>query len=216
MTEAELAQKFMNHYSDFDIYPEVPAGGIIDIVVNTPPVLIAIEVKKSLNLEVIGQAVKNKEYAHYSYVAVPAAKGRYFAETLCKKLGIGLLVYRAELRPWSKHGDKDWVEERVPAALNRKIRRPKLEEWMKRSIAGSQSDRMTAFKYFSEELVTMVKRYGPMPIKKLFEDTPRHYRTFSSFRSCVTGYIRSGVIKGLEIENGIVKIKSIKDEYGSI
>lgn len=62
MTEAELAIPFLNYFSDWDVYQEVPAGGIVDIVAERKPIRISIEVKKSLNFEVIEQARKNNGY----------------------------------------------------------------------------------------------------------------------------------------------------------
>lgn len=194
MTETELAEKFLQHFSDCDVYKEVPAGGIIDIMVLKSPVRIALEVKTSLNFDVIQQARKNRSYANYSYVAVPESRAtKYSTSTqldVCKIWGIGVLSY-------SEHSwEGTHIHQVLAPKLNRRVYKVELHDWMKRSTAGSQNDRMTAFKYFSEELVKVVHRHpsGLTP-KELHSKVPLHYSSLSSFKACVHSHVLRGIIK---------------------
>lgn len=203
MTEAELAIKFIEYFSDQDVYQEVPMQGICDIVVREGNIITAIEVKQSLNFEVIEQALNNKKYAHYSYVAVPWKKWGYkgIREQILKSLGIGLLTYQEVFS--YKNNTKSEIKEVVSPALNRQITKPDLEDWMKRSVAGSQNDRMTAFKHFVEVMqrVVAVSPSG-LTVNEVWERTPRHYSTMSSFKSCMIRYCNQGIITNISYDKG--------------
>ena len=202
MTEADLALKFLDHFSDWDVYQEVPAAGIVDIVAERKPIRVSLEVKKSLNFEVIEQARKNTGYFNYSYVAVPMSRSIQYRNgiqvDICKQFGIGILAFFE--RPY---GGESKVQEILPPRLNRRVYKVKLEAWMKRSTAGSQNDRMTAFKFFREEMIKQVRRRPGMDIKQLFEALPKHYGSLSSFKSCVHGHVMAGVISGISVKNGL-------------
>ena len=115
MKETELAQKFIEHFADWNLYYEVSSPvGSTDIVAIKHPVYISIEVKTSFSLAVIEQAVKNKPYYNYSYVAVPYSRNSYFAEVICKSYGIGVLKYK----PDNRYGNH--IFEAVTPLLNRK------------------------------------------------------------------------------------------------
>src|SRR4051812_10677668 len=126
MTEAELAQKFIDYFDDgFEIYKEVPAGGIVDIVLVDGFVRVALEVKTSLNFDVIWQAHSRRPYFHYTYAAVPVKHRRLHPaqEALCKHLGIGVLCYY-ELntqRTYAKNANRFEIFEAVKPRMNRKI-----------------------------------------------------------------------------------------------
>lgn len=195
MKETELAERFIEYYGDnADVYFEVPIGGrVCDIVVNRSPVIIAIEVKTSMNLDVLEQAIAKIGYANYVYIAVPSAKGRFFIEDLCKQLGIGILYYDKKL---------NHVRERVKAKLYRKIAKPKLAEWMKANTAGSQSTRITAFKHFVNELYRYLNTNDGATYKQCFESIDKYYTAEKNFKSNIYQYVRRNIIKHINIENG--------------
>ncbi|RPE05540.1 hypothetical protein EGT74_24460 [Chitinophaga lutea] len=211
MTEAELAVHFIDYFSDWDVYQEVPAGGIVDIVAERKPIRVALEVKKSLNFDVIEQARKNTGYFNYSYVAVPMSKSLQYQNgiqiDICKRLGVGILAHSERT-----YGEVSRVQEVLAPRLNRQVYKVTLEDWMKRSTAGSQNDRMTAFKYFREEMIKQVRRRPGMDIKQLFDSLPRHYGSLSSFKSCVFNHVKSGVIPGIEFRDG--KYYAVKETGG--
>lgn len=196
LTEEALAEKFIGFFGDnADVYPEVPMrGGICDFVVKAPPVFIAVEVKTSMNMDVLAQAVDKIGYANYIYVAVPHGKGRGFVETVCKSYGIGILYY---------NHNADEITERLRPKLFRKIVKPELQDWMKQSIAGSQSVRMTAFKHFINELYKhLTQRNGAtyQELHEMFEQP--YYKKLTSFKSNIYQYVNRGVIKHIEIDKG--------------
>lgn len=199
MKEEELAKHFVDFFSDHDVYQEVPAGGIIDIVAVNGIILTAIEVKTSLNIDVIEQAVRNKIYAHYSYVAVPEPKRRFFgfATRICENYGIGILSWNG-LR----------VNEHCRPKLNRSIHKIILADWQKRSNAGCQTGRMTAFKATIEEIEQKLKWHkGKYPIRDTFKEIGHHYSGISSAQSSVCNMIRQGIITSFTYEKGFFILK---------
>jgi hypothetical protein len=205
-SEQELAKHFISHFADQDLYFEVPAAGIIDIVMKSGQVITAIEVKTSFNFGVLEQAIKNKGYAHYSYIAVPSARKRWFQEQVCKDYGVGLL--ECEHSQW----DDRWiVREIIAPRLNRRVVKIKLQEYHKESVAGSQHERMTSFKHFVRQLQQTVSRYPQgVAFQDVFKMGITHYSSMSSFKSCLAKYIAQGIITGLRVENGMIYPNKVK------
>lgn len=212
MTEADLALKFIDHFIGFDVYKEVPAGGICDIVVDKGVVRLGIEVKISLSFDVIEQAYSRRPYFHYTYIAIPIKHrvGR-IQLMFCKHFGIGILGYRESnytrfsAKQKQEFGFPEYyIEEHLAPSLNRKPCKIKLEQYMKRSVAGSQNSRITAFGFFVEKMTEVVKgEVNGIGMKELFDRIDyKHYRTLSSFKSCLVKYCNNGVIKGVKFESG--------------
>jgi hypothetical protein len=195
MKETELAEKFIAYFSDFEIYKEVPAAGIIDFIVKNGIISMAVEVKLSLNFEVIEQANRNKYYCDYSYIAVPMPKKKGFAFDICAMLGIGVLTY-----------DVFGVKEIVKPTRNRrhKFYAIELKDYMKRSVAGSQNDRMTPFKATIENMVRYIEMYPGCTLKQCLENVDFHWSNISSAKACVYKWITEGVIKEFRIENNVL------------
>jgi hypothetical protein len=208
MKETELAEKFIDFFDKFEIYKEVPAHGIIDFVAKSGPVTIAVEVKVSLNFDVIDQANKNKMYCTYSYIAVPRPKHYHFGYDICKMLGVGVIVYYEH--PGWKIG---YITEQVAPAINRdaghKWLRLKLEPYMMRSVAGSQNDRVTAFGNTVDEITNYIQRHPGCHIKDCLNDIKHHYGSLSSARSCITHWCNAGIIKQFRIEKGKMFINDV-------
>jgi hypothetical protein len=141
MKESDLALKFIEFFNEgYEIYNEVSAGGsTVDFVAYSHPIKIGVEVKLTFSLKVIEQAFYNKNYFNYVYVAVPKGKHRHFVYMICEKLNVGVLEYDEK---------RKFVYEAIKPKINRKVSHVKLEDYMKRSVAGSQSDRITAFRNF--------------------------------------------------------------------
>lgn len=201
ISEAELALKFIAWFSDvYEIYKEVPAYGIIDFVATDGIINIGVEVKTSLNIDVIEQAYKNLSFCQYCYVAVPAAKGRGFAYQVCRDYGIGVLEYEK-----SSYGDK--IIERGKPRLNR-IRRDfyklQLQPYQKENVAGLVHGRVTAFGNTVNEITALLKRNnGKVKIKEVF--TQRfHYNSFTAAESSIYGMCRKGVITSFYFDSGYV------------
>ncbi len=207
MKETELAEKVINYLKNAqnDFYFEVatPGGTCTDAVIKRGDDLIALEFKTSLSISLIEQAVKNKRYYSYSYAIVPK-KRETFAYTILKQFGIGLIVC-----DW-KSKNKTVVEVIKPQ-YNENIKKPKLRDWQKRSISGSQSDRLTAFKVFLESVEEQLLCNGSMTHKELFQTCYRHYTSAVYLRTNLVNHIKTGVIKSLEYKAGKFTLKENPD-----
>lgn len=217
MTEADLALKFIDYFAEFDIYKEVPGGGgIIDIVAVKTTIRTAIEVKIHLSFDVIQQAYEARTQCHFAYAAVPVKEWRLHPaqKALCLHYGIGVIGYMETKNTVNfKLTDammvaaalpKFQIKEILAPAFNRHARKIFLHDYMKRSMAGSQSTRMTAFGYFVECFTAVVSRHRDgVDFKKCFEDLEfKHYRNVSLFKNAVAVYCRTGVIKDIQFIAG--------------
>lgn len=194
MTEADLALRFIDYFSDFDIYKEVPGGGgVIDIVAAKGIIRVGIEVKVQLSFEVIEQAYQARRQVHYAYAAAPVKHIHPAQKRLCLHLGIGVLAYKNGL-----------IIEIVKPQLNRRPSNIFLHDYMKRSQAGSQSDRMTAFGYFVECFTTIVAKHpNGITVQEVWDVLEfRHYRNLSLFKSATVKWVNKKVIKNIEFYKG--------------
>ncbi|MEW6614016.1 MAG: MmcB family DNA repair protein [Thermodesulfobacteriota bacterium] len=99
MSEVEIAKVVIGWLQDlrWEVYQEVQIGAcgpIADIVAVQDKLLWIIEVKRSLGLSVIGQALHWKTFCHYVSVAVPYKRWTKEHDTavyFMKRDGIGLL-----------------------------------------------------------------------------------------------------------------------------
>lgn len=208
MSEAELAIKFINHFNEgYEVFKEVPCGhGIIDFVAKQEKILIAVEVKKSLTFEVVAQAINNLYYCHYSYIAVPSASRgcRDFAYRICKQNGIGVLcsdVYgiREDVKPkFFRNKEKNFYKKIV------------LKEYMKQSVAGSQHNRVTAFKNTVNEIVAHLSRNNGMDkINNVLNKVDFHYSSLSAAKATLSSWCHKGIIKEFKSEKGFFVLNEV-------
>lgn len=196
VTEADIAKVVTDYYNDgFEVYPEVPiGGGIIDIMVKDLNIITSIEVKKSFSFDVLEQAIRNKQYAHYSCIAVPAFQKQWFKRQLCRDYGIGLILVRMD----NKYLNVELVQE---AKFNRHVTLPKFEEWMKKSVSGSKNDRMTAFKNMIQEIETKVRRSGGVAeFEEVFDLAISTYSSIQSAKNTLRAHCRNGIVKEFKFE----------------
>lgn len=200
MKETEFAKYVVNYFKDYDLYYEV---WDVDIIAKMDNILTAIEVKTTLNFKVIEQAYRNRENFHYSYVAVPFAKNRYFQEKICTDYGIGLLVFE-----FSKETGKLCdVREKARPKFNRRAitKHIPLTAEDKKSIpgaSGKSGTTRTAFKITLEYIEEYVQRHPGCTFKELFENIDHHYYSIASARNSTYQYITKGIIKNIIISNG--------------
>ena len=210
MKETELAQHFVEYLSCYDLYFEVESGaGRVDIVAINKPLRIAYEVKTSFNFKVLEQAINNKKYFHYSYIAVPYFKNNYFQRDLCKDYGVGLITCNAN--GWMNGG----FEERVKPKLNRSpfnAFRYELNDSYKLSIPGSsgaEGGRVTPFKITVENIVRHVKHHPGCSIKELISEIQHHYSSDAGEKSSIYQHINSDIIKEIRLEKGKLYLTDI-------
>ena len=207
MKETELAQKFVDYLSCFDLYFEVDYHRCIDIVAIEGNISIAYEVKTAFNFKELEQAIQNAKHFHYSYICVPDIFDDRFQRQLCRDYGIGLLTYNE--KSYAKE-----VNERVRPRLNRHANittlKCRLSEQNKKSIPGSkngESGKITAFGVTIENAVHYVRRNPECTMKELVQNIKHHYRSDGVATACLAKYIYNGVIKDLTIENRRICIK---------
>lgn len=223
MTEADLALKFIEYFEDFDIYKEVPGGGgVIDIVGVKASIRVGIEVKVQLSFEVIWQAFQARTQVHYAYAAAPVKHLHPAQKALCLHLGIGVLAYRelkTSIGGFNRNNEHKLptyqIEELVKPKLNRRPCKITLHDYMKRSQAGSQSNRMTAFGYFVECFTTIIAKHPEgITVQEIWDKLEfRHYRNISLFRNESVKWVNKGVIKNIEFYKGKFTYVQPKPEH---
>jgi len=207
MKETELAQKFIDFFDDkYEIFKEVPAEGIIDFVAKFNNITIAVEVKLSLNFDVIEQAKKNKFYCTYSYIAVPEPKHKHFGYEICEMLGIGVLVYKSG----NFNEIKEYIKPNVNRHLYNKFYRLNLEPYMKLSKAGAATDRITPYKITIDRMVNYIRRHPNCKLKDCLNNIDFHWSNITSAKGCIYAWLNKGIIKEFYIENSVLYLT----EYG--
>jgi hypothetical protein len=197
LKETELAKHFIDFFKDHEIFSEVKAWSVIDFVAKKDDLTIGVEVKTSMNFKVIEQAFYNKTYFNQVYVAVPYKK-RDFSFKICKDYGIGVLLFH----PKSKR-----VHIAVEPATEKPKQKPKLKEYNKMSVAGSQNDRMTDFKWTIHQITQYLKDNDGAKLETVLENVNFHWKTKATALSCLRKYNRTGVLKDFKIEKGKVYLK---------
>lgn len=197
MTEIDLAKKFVEYLSCYDLYFEVGSlSGCVDIVAKSGSILIAYEVKTSLNFEVIEQAARNTHNFHYSYICVPRPKrGVGFQREVCQKFGVGILT-------WDRYGH---IHEELPPVFNRKawVKHVRLHDYQKQSVPGTSSGgRITPFSITVGNMVEYVKRHQGCSIREMMTNISHHYHSDSGAISSTYQWLRRGVITQVKLENG--------------
>ena len=193
MKETELAEKFITFFSGtYEIYKEVPAAcSIIDFVAKNGSIVIAVEVKTRLSFEVIEQAYHNQYWCHYTYIAVPRTKGYHFGHQICRDYGIGVLSY-----------SNGRIDELVAPKRNRSPIGLNLKEYMKRSVAGSQNNRITPLKVTIERMVAYIRRYPECTLKECLENVDFHWSNMTSARGSVYQWMQEGIITEFRLNKG--------------
>ncbi len=99
MKETDLYDPVKNWMEErgFTVYPEVQCGhggGRADVVVTSGPVVGVVEMKQSLTLDLIDQALRWRGYANYIWIAIPYKPKTYkkFVTMVLHDYGIGVLT----------------------------------------------------------------------------------------------------------------------------
>lgn len=114
--------------------------------------------------------------------------------------GIGVLVAT------DMNGKHEFIES-VKPKLKRQVYVPDLKDYMKKSTAGSQSDRITAFGHTVNQIKKYLSRYGEAHIDDVLEYVDHHYNTISTAKSSLRKWINQGVIEGIEWDRAVLKLK---------
>ncbi len=211
-TEQELAGKLVKWLKDqhWDVYQEVQmhqGGNIADIVAAQGPLLWVIECKKTMSLELLGQALEWRKYSNFTSVCIPYAsrrysKGRTAAKHLLKSNGIGLIEIREEKTGYKHATD---VDVSIRPALRRSISpslKKSLNEKQKTYARAGNANgrRWTPFQQTCVEINKIVKRRPGITLKDLVDALPQHhYASDKTARSTIGRYAQAetSIIKGV-------------------
>jgi hypothetical protein len=208
-TETELAEIVVRYLRDMDyeVFQEVElfqGGQRVDIVARHGRILWAIETKLSLSLAVLDQAWRDRQWFHYSSVAVPSSResaGRELAVRVGHMIGVGIL---------SVNGPSE-LHESAPAVMNRKAMTQYVhlhEEQKNWAAAGnSQGLRWSPFQSTKRELIQYVQQHEGCRLKDAMGIIKHHYNSHSTATGSMRKWINDGVIKELRIEHGKVFIR---------
>ena len=188
----------------WEVYQEVEAlAGICDIIAVQGPVVWAIEVKRQMSFDLIGQGERWLPYAHRVSVAVPApakwTPGRVASGKVLATLGIGLIHVRgpnlSEDRRVSIVGKAPLHRHALAATITAKLE----EEHKTFAAAGSPTgNRWTPFARTCKAIREIVTEQPGISLKALVDAADHHYHTASSAKSCLSRYIQSGIVDGVE------------------
>lgn len=197
-----------------DVYQEVTiSGGVADIVARVHAEIWIIEVKQTLRLSLITQAMDRRRLAHRVFIAAPHSRTIRDVQALCLELGIGLLdVYV---------GEAGWETSSFDYGAPRVEQLAESKRWNKRPVALASAlepehkthakagaigagGRWTPFRSTCEQLARVVTEQPGITLKAAIESIKHHYRTQSSARSSIAHWIAHGKIQGVRFEDGLL------------
>lgn len=196
-SERDLAKQVIAWLADqqWEVFQEVQVlrgSNVADIVARRDGILWVIECKLSFGFAVIDQAFEWRDFAHYTSVATPSARGRS-AFVLLRHLGIGQLsVGLAE------------VHEEIAPRLNRNSLTKHLadalrEEHKTWAEAGNATgDHYSPFKSTCRDVLRAVEKQPGITMKELIDKTPTHYHSTATARSALAKWIQLGKVAGVE------------------
>ena len=185
----------------FDCYQEVRGPvGVADVIGIQASLVVVVEMKTSLSLQVIAQADRWSRWANYTYAAVPTPKraddGNNFAHRILRDHGIGLLVI-------GKHGA---VHVAVAPALRRQdashlrsIVRPEHKTFSAAGSAGGGN--WSVFKDSCARVAAHVANHPGLTLRELFDAVGElHWSSKTAARSSLLHWIEKGSVPGLRID----------------
>ncbi len=210
LTEATYASVVVDHFEAIgaDVYQEVAcAGGVADIVALVAAELWVIEVKTSLSLALIVQALERRRDAHRVFVAAPYSRNFRDVGALCAELGIGLLqINSGEYDPHTRSrtpwrvvevvGSRRWNSR--PVALRAKLSPEHKTHAQAGSVGGG--GRWTPFRDTCEQLARVVQARPGITLKDATSRIRHHYATPAGARSSLAHWIALGKVDGVRFD----------------
>lgn len=224
LSEEQLARPIVAWLRErhWEVYQEVAfRGRCADIVATLGPRVWVIEVKKTLGLDVITQAVRWIGSAHFVSVAAPSVIGAYgshrdFIRKILDWQGIGLLEVRCHRQRPSDLAPID-VDESVQPPIHRRaaagVLRCALDEKQKTfAPAGNGSRHWSPFKRTCETVLCRVRYQPGITMKELLDIETTHYRSKSSAASSLAIWIENGKVPGVRLEREGGRLRLFPDE----
>jgi len=190
-----------------DVYQEVDAGAVADIVAVRGALLVVVELKRALSLDVLLQAEAWRKSAHFAWAAVPRAKSyRHGVFRVAEMLGVGVLEVRPPTRYETEQHVAERIEERAHPAMRRRIDallRSRLHERQKTAVAGAPTGRgrWTPWRATCERLARAVRAAPGQTLKQLLDGGLKtHYANAASARASIAHWAEAGKIEGVRLE----------------
>lgn len=204
ISEAEMAAAVVAELQrrGFDTYEEVYSGARCDIVGLNGPVVVAVECKTSLSLQLLDQMLGWKGHASFIIGAVPerGSSGKRAARTLLRHEGFGL---------WEARGRDRidvWVKPRMFRQIDRRLRDACVSENRSGASlpAGSPGGGyFTPFRDTCNELLKIVNAHPDgIMLREALTLLDHHYSSDKVAMSSLPKLIRTGVIKGIRVNSG--------------
>jgi hypothetical protein len=198
-----------------DVYQEVVvSGGVADIVARVGVEIWIIEVKTSLSLALLVQAMDRRRLAHRIYIAAPTTRTMRDVEPLCKELGVGLLEVRTgnfedryefyQPKVTERTRSRRW--NRRPVELAGKLK-PEHKTHAKAGAVGA-GGRWTPWRNTIEQLARAVRAEPGIVLKAAIAEIDHHYSSAACARSSLAKWIAEGSIPGVTArrEAGVLRL----------
>jgi hypothetical protein len=232
-TEADLARPLVVQLRDLGwrVYQEVEDyanGPRADIVATQGPIMWVVECKKSLSLDVLGQAHGWLGKAHAVSVAVPAShrhsSGNDFALEAARAFGIGVLhvidpASTDEVSLAHFSGSREWIAQRRTegrgSVASREIVRPvfrrRIDSGIRTQLIPERENfaaagnavgkRYTAFNATCDRVRARLRDNGPLTLKKLVAvlGKDHHYMSEASAIGSLRKWIEADKVDGVEL-----------------
>lgn len=129
---------------------------------------VSVEMKKSLNIKVLSQAMDNVSTSHYAYVAVPYRKNLSESWKVLRKLGLGLIVVQNGQARFSL---------KAPKSNPKRTLVKNVREHHEHTIGGKKTgENPTAYSYTMDKVRKVLEEAGkPVDIDYIFERVETHY-----------------------------------------
>jgi hypothetical protein len=224
MTEADLAALVVAYFQDlqYEVYQEVKpprrdcVADVVAVLGSRPAIYHAVEVKQTLTLQVIAQAVYWREHVHYASIAVPKEKGRFDQPSKGRSLayqvlnwkGVGCFTVDSQGR----------VRCMVAPTLNRRVNPDywRLQEQQKSfAVAGNnEGRRWSPFQETCEELRGLLRKEGPLPLGTILSRIRHHYSSDAVARSSLMKWGRDGKIRGVRVDTDSQPFRFVLEPLG--
>lgn len=197
-----------------DVYEEVEvSGGVADIVARVGAEIWIVEIKTSLSLALVTQAMDRRRLCHRVLIAAPYTRHMREVGGLCREIGIGL--WRVTIGAHSKAEcscsichEQSGVREEVPSRrwnsrpvdLASKLR-PEHQTHAKAGSVGA-GGRWTPFRATCEHLARIVAGCPGITLKAAIVQTQHHYASAAGARSSLAKWIAERKVPGVEARNG--------------
>lgn len=207
-TDLYIPLKRFFNANGFEVYEEVSVpycGGRVDLVANNFPAPIAIEMKTTLNMDLIEQAMDRKHVFPYVYIAIPLGKRRKVPRWVINHLRqnkIGLIfvsdsghIHMAFAARYDKAPMRDRVEWE-------KLLRPEHQGWVEAGTAGGG--------YVTPYKITM------LGVKKFLQRKADWVSMNDILEHCETHYMtpKPSLSRALlEFETGWVEARKVKNRW---